>query len=64
MRNAKDQAFIDNIMDVVDEYLRNEGDANLLANYFGAISKQVEAQTEAMCLEENHKEGQIKPTLH
>ena len=54
MRTTKDDKFINDIMEIIDEYLHNEGNANLLASYFTSIATQVNVQIIEMELEKEH----------
>ena len=56
MRDTKDDEFINDIMNVVEEYLVSNGDASLLVNYFLSVANTVQRQI----IEQEGK----RPTLH
>ena len=51
MNDPKDDRFINDIMEIVDAYLRDDGDANLLSHYFASVAAQVHVQVIEMELE-------------
>ena len=56
MSDEQDDKFINDIMDVVDVYLNDNGDAGLLVNYFLTVANTVQKQIT------NQEEE--SPTLH
>ena len=56
LSDIKDDKFINDIMDIVDEYLCNQGDATVLVDFFSAVADAVHRQVV-------NQEGE-RPTLH
>ena len=56
MKETQEEKFINDIMEVVDEYLNNRGDAAVLVDFFSATVDVIQKQI-------INQEGE-RPTLH